>query len=119
MIEDGQEHRKRTRIHGRYKGVINWGSNRTPMTTKDLSLKGLSADTPVPPQAGEACTVSIELAPSIHLVIEGKVVRAGEHDTAVDFTGMDEESYAHLRNMIRFMSQDADAIDQEQVKPAF
>ena len=99
MVEDGQEHRIRTRIHGHYKGVITWGTNRTPMTTKDLSLKGLSADTPAPPQAGEICTVSIELAPSIRLVIEGKIVRAGEHDTAVDFTGMDEESYAHLRTM--------------------
>ena len=53
MAENGQEHRKRTRIHGRYKGVIAWGTHKTPMTTKDVSLKGtLRRDARAPASRG-------------------------------------------------------------------
>lgn len=118
-----EDHRKRTRVEGKFKGKLEFASRSLAMTTENVSLKGVlcDIDTPdaPPPKSGDNCLVVLPLTQETELSIHGKVVRSSEKRVAVDFTSMDEESYSHLRNIIRFSSTDPDAIDREQAQEPF
>jgi len=114
--------RKRTRVEGHFKGRLETGSASLPMTTENLSLKGLlcnleqDADILAP---GARVSVVLPLADDVVLEVEGAVVRHAGRQVAVDFEAMDEESYTHLRNIVRLGSRDPDAIDKEQIDTPF
>lgn len=117
-----QNQRKRTRIVGCFNATVSVGDRDVAVTTQNLSLKGLlcvpeGGDPGWAP--GEECLVRIKLAEAIELAVRGQVVRADATSAAIDFTGMDENSYAHLRNIIRFSAEDPDAIDAEQITRPF
>ncbi|THB68038.1 MAG: PilZ domain-containing protein [Desulfovibrio sp.] len=114
--------RRRTRISGHFPGSLNIEGRDVEITTENLSLKGLYC---TPLQAGDhipldrPCVVTIRLGAGVALTVDGKTVRRDDGYVAVDFTGMDEDSYAHLRNIIRFSAPDPDSIDQEQAHIPF
>jgi hypothetical protein len=117
-----QNQRKRTRIVGCFNATVSVGDRKISVTTQNLSLKGAlcvpeGGDPGWAP--GEECQMRISLAEAIELVVRGRVVRADDKTVAIDFTGMDENSYAHLRNIIRFSAEDPDAIDAEQLARPF
>lgn len=92
------------------------------MITENLSLKGLLCN--VAPdvaqlQPGQQVKVFLPLASDVNLCVDGVVVRHHDQQVAVDFEGMDEESYTHLRNIVRFSASDPDAIDKEQASKPF
>jgi len=103
--------RKRTRIDGSYKGLLKVGGREVPMRTRNLSLKGMLClpSVPIEAEPGEHCTGTMPLGPD----------RVEDGEVALDFTGMDEESYGHLSNCVRLMSANPDAIEREQIIPAF
>ena len=114
--------RRRTRVRGRFEGVITVKGREIHIITENLSLKGLlchpdSYDPALEPD--QECTVRIDLGEKFHITINGRIARLASGDTAVDFLSMDEESYSHLRNVVRYSSNDADAIDQEQAQRPF
>ncbi len=111
--------RKRTRVHGCFTGHIAIGDERTPFHTENISLKGMLCipEAPLPP--GRACLVEIKLAEDVRLRIEARTVRMEHNAVGVDFVSMDEESYRHLRNIVRLAADDPDDIDKEQSIPAF
>ncbi len=113
--------RKRTRIDGSYKGLLKVGGREVPMRTRNLSLKGMLClpSVPIEAEPGEHCTVTMPLGPDIRIVLECRVIRVEDGEVALDFTGMDEESYGHLSNCVRLMSANPDAIEREQIIPAF
>ena len=53
------------------------------------------------------------------LVGGSKILRVGEQETAISFTAMDEESYAHLKRLVQYNTGDADLIEKEPGKQAF
>ena len=53
------------------------------------------------------------------LRIAGDLLCAYASGLALDFEGMDENAFFHLRNLVRFHSLDPDAIDKELSIPAF
>lgn len=55
--------------------------------------------------SGSSSKLSIELT--------GKVVRKEDHGMAVEFLEMDLDSFIHLKNVVSYNSQDADAIMDE------
>lgn len=117
-----ENQRKRTRIVGHFHATVTVDDRETTVVTQNLSLKGLLCT----PEGGDpcwkpgaACLVRIKLADSIALEVQGSVVRADSQSAAIDFTGMDEESYTHLRNIVRFSAEDPDAIDTEQLSHPF
>lgn len=71
----------------------------------DVSMSGvrLSYGDPVPP-AGSLCMVSLFLQPldeqSIVIEAAGKIVRSDSGSIAVEFTGLDPDSFYHLRQLI-------------------
>jgi len=117
-----EDSRKRTRVSGKFQGRLATPRGSFAMTTENISLKGLLCDLQqdiTPLQAGETVTVALPLADDVLLSIDGTVVRQRDRQVAVDFESMDEESYTHLRNIVRFSSRDPDAIDREQTHTPF
>ncbi len=59
------------------------------------------------------------LSKDVNVRLRGRIVRSSDEGVAVDFESMDESAFFHLRNMVRYSSQDADRIDRElQVRPS-
>ena len=120
--------RRRTRVQTGHTGYLVHQGERLPMRTRNLSLKGLLCELDAEPRAalvpGASCQVEFPLSPDVQATLEGMIMRL-EHErhaillVAVDFTGMDPDSYAHLRNLVRFSAPDADAIDQEELHTPF
>lgn len=113
--------RKRTRIAGKFDADLIIGDRDVPVRTENLSLNGckVTAETGLEDFIDEACRLEMELADDVRLSIEAEIVRARGPVAALEFTSMDEDSYAHLRNIVRLSAEDADAIDREQATPAF
>lgn len=118
-----EDHRKRTRVQGHFKGKLEFASRTLTITTENVSLKGVLCDLldpeAVPPKSGDKCLVVLPLSQDITLSVHGQVVRSSGERVAVDFTAMDEDSYTHLRNIVRFSADDPDAIDKEQTREPF
>jgi len=116
------ERRKRTRVEGQFTATLLVEEREYPVETLNLSLKGLwcKAFPECADLVGRQCYLHLALAKYAVIVLEARVVRAEEGELAMEFVSMpDEESYAHLRNIVRFRAEDPDAIDQEQLTPAF
>lgn len=97
------------------------GINKIPLRTRNLSLKGMLCDQT--PAIGEAekgtCKLTFTLGRDVCFHIDALIVRNDTNGLALDFTGMDEAAFFHLRNLVRFQSGDPDAIDKELSVPAF
>ena len=115
------KNRARTRIHGHFNGTLSSQGHDYYVATLNLSLKGLLCATEHETTLvrGDECTVTIVLSGDISLSIQGVIARIHGREVGVDITAMDESSYAHLRNIVRFSSDDPDAIDQEQAERPF
>jgi hypothetical protein len=125
----------RTRVEGEYPGTLTAHGRSMAVITDDLSLRGArcraepgtrDAAAPAAPEPAahelaphelapdDACTLTIPLAASLRLELEARVVRTDGAAMALAFEPMEPETYAHLRNMVRLLAPDADAIDDEQ-----
>lgn len=111
--------RKRSRVRGSYDGFLVVHGREWPVQTRDISLKGALISAAVLPPLREECQLRIALGDAIGLEIEGIIVRVGTDDAAMDFTGMDEETYAHLSTMVRLRMQNADMLDREELAEPF
>lgn len=114
----GREQRRRSRVNLELPLAIAAGGGVVRGVVRDLSLKGLSCSVGSGLEAGQECDVVLELDSGIRIHIHGRVIRPGE-DCAVDFLGMDETSFVHLRNLVRLYAEDADMVDEEMLTPAF
>lgn len=115
--------RKRTRVDGNFRGELIVQEREVPIATENLSLKGMLCTMNAPEalylRENAPCTVRLHLAPGVSIDVECAVVRQTGDDVALDFVSMDEESYMHLRNIVRFSAADPDAIDTEQALKPF
>lgn len=115
--------RKRTRVDGAFRGELIVQGRAVPIATENLSLKGMlcavSPTAAIHLKENTPCTVRLHLAPGVSIDMASAVVRQTGDDVALDFVSMDEESYMHLRNIVRFSAADPDAIDTEQALKPF
>ncbi|MDY7000733.1 MAG: PilZ domain-containing protein [Thermodesulfobacteriota bacterium] len=113
--------RKRSRVSGHFEAAVVFEGETIPVLTEDISLKGVfcTAEQDLERMKGKLCILALTLAGDIGLEIRSEVVRVSGREAALDFLEMDQESYTHLRNIVRFSAQDPDAIDMEQFTPAF
>lgn len=114
-----QDKRKRSRVPVGFAGEIVLRGERIPGRIINVSLTGILCTTGRPLLRDEACTVVIALQDDLHITVEGKVLRAGAEETAIAFTAMDEESFAHLKKVVQYNTGDADRIDREFRQKAF
>ncbi len=112
--------RSRTRVRTALEATVSSGTAHTyTLAVRNISLKGMLCDPAPDLGAPRACAVLLRLAPDAALHIGARVVRNDASGLALDFEEMDEESFFHLRNIVRYHAGDADAIDQELAHPAF
>lgn len=113
------DQRKRSRVAAQFEAALEIGADRIPVVTRNLSLKGMLCDPEPSVPIGAECAIELTLSPQVTVRIKALAVRNGEDGLAMDFLGMDEESFLHLRNIVRFGASDADSIDREMTVPAF
>jgi hypothetical protein len=112
--------RRRSRVGTGFDAVVSCGGlENFPVRVKNLSLKGMLCAPE--PRIGtlQDCTIIVELTEAIVFRIEARMIRNDEKGLALDFEGMDEKAFFHLRNLVRYHSHDPDSIDQELAVPAF
>ncbi len=112
------ERRTRSRVSLEFPLTIAFEGKRVRGRVHDLSLKGLSCSTEEWILPGKECDVTLELESGLRMHIHGRIIRAGQ-DGAIDFLRMDENSFGHLRNLVRLYAEDADQVDEELRRPAF
>lgn len=95
------------------------GTTVFPLVTQNISLKGMLAKPQPGIHTGELGVVRIDLSSDANIEIECRIIRSDAHGVAIDFMPMDEESFLHLRNLVRYNAPDADQIDAELKIPAF
>ncbi len=73
--------------------------------SKDLSIRGVFAQTERSFPQGTPCAIVIYLTGSVEdikLQIQGKVARQDKTGTAIVFDAMDLETYTHLKNIVKY-----------------
>ncbi len=67
-------------------------------------------------EVGTSCRVKISLggtSSELNVRVEGEIARNTPEGIAVKFTGVDLDSLFHLKNIVRYNSSDADAVEKE------
>jgi c-di-GMP-binding flagellar brake protein YcgR len=95
------------------------GGTPVQLLVCNISLKGLLAVPEANVKTGGAGMVRIALSKDAVIQIECRVIRSDATGVAIDFKPMDEQSFFHLRNLVRYNAPDADQIDAELKHPAF
>ncbi|MBF0481642.1 MAG: PilZ domain-containing protein [Desulfovibrionaceae bacterium] len=113
------EHRKRSRVEAQFEGVLLLNQAKVPVVTRNVSLKGVLCEPQPRATQGAQCELELTLNPDIQLTVQVKILRSDATGCAIDFLSMDEASFFHLRNIVRYGAPDADSIDQELSVPAF
>jgi len=111
--------RRRSRVEAHFNAVIYIDDAKIPVQTQNISMKGVLCSYDPRFEAGKECKVVITLSKNIKFRIQAKVIRNLPQGTAIDFESMDETAFYHLRNLVRYSSEDADMIDSELNTPAF
>lgn len=115
-----QNKRRRLRVEvGIFSAVVDTSDGSFPVVLRNLSLKGMGSSPHDGLRVGQDCTVRLTLAQGVELALEGVVVRSEPELAAVDFTGMDADSFYHLRRIVQLHAEDPDAVDMELRNPAF
>lgn len=103
-------------MSGNHEVELHWQGRTALVVTENLSLKGMLCLVPaeMPVAVGDECLVRLPLSPDAVIEIEARAVRVDEvGNMALDFEAMDPDSFAHLRNVVRYAAADPDAIDEE------
>ena len=112
--------RRRSRVHTQVTAnYLQQGNTVFPLVTQNISLKGMLARPQPGIHAGELGVVRIDLSSEAGIEIECEIIRSDSTGVAIDFRPMDEQSFFHLRNLVRYNAPDADQIDAELKIPAF
>ena len=119
-----QERRKRTRVSAHFAVNVSrgFGEDRfqsCPLRIINISLTGILCDSSPLFRKDAACTVVISLSDELKIQIASKILRVGEQETAISFTAMDEDSFAHLKKLVEYNAGDADLIEKDLKEKAF
>ncbi|KHK00467.1 PilZ domain-containing protein [Desulfovibrio sp. TomC] len=115
----GAEKRRRSRVCAQFDAYVYIDGEKIPVSTQNISLKGALFCPEPRLAAGRDCTLVFGLAKDIKVRLKATIVRSSDEGVAIDFESMDESAFFHLRNMVRYSSEDADLIDKELEVPAF
>ena len=108
-----KERRKHTRVPVSFNVVVTILGEQIPITTRNISLRGLSCPMDERFRVGEPCQVAIHLSNEITIHIEGKILRTRNEGTGIFFTSMSDNSFAHLKRLVQYNAEDPDKIDKE------
>jgi hypothetical protein len=84
--------------------------------TRDISAKGLYVEGVSGLPAGSSCRVRLPLlgVPGTATIeTDGRIVRSEPAGVAIEFTGMDLDSFHHLRNLVLYNAPDPVQVETE------
>jgi hypothetical protein len=107
--------RKFSRVLFHIEATVKFGDQQFVGNVENLSLHGMFLLTNGKLAIGDevAITIALNDHPENKLEIDGKVVRITENGIAFIFEKIDFDSYAHLKRIVEFNTDDADSIDDE------
>ena len=114
-----QDKRKRTRVAVHFVVTVALGREIIQARIINISLTGILCDSSPLFQKDAACQVVIALSEDLKISIASNILRVGKQETAISFTAMDEESFAHLKKLVEFNAGDADLIEKDLKEKAF
>ena len=114
-----QEKRRRTRIPVHFDVSILLGEEVICAEIINISLNGILCTSNPLFQNNALCTVIVSLSDDLQIVVDSKISRLGERESAISFISMDDESFIHLKKLVQYNVGDADRIDKELHKKAF
>lgn len=114
-----QEKRMRTRAPVHFDVSILLGEEVISTEIINISLTGILCKYNPFFQNNAPCKVIISLGHDLQIVVDSKISRVGERESAISFICMDEESFIHLKRIVQYNVGDADSIDEELHKKAF
>ena len=114
-----REKRARTRVPVHFDVSVLLGDEVIRAEILNISLNGILC-TPNPLfQENAPCQVIISLSDDLRIVVDSRISRVEERESAISFISMDDESFVHLKRLVQYNVGDADRIDQELHRKAF
>lgn len=115
MPETEHNRRSKLRVDFRTRIVVTIASSGITLEgdSSNLSVKGIFVKTDEKIPVDAQCAVKIYFSGTsvpLCLSVAGTVVRSEPTGIAIAFNGIDLDSYAELRNIVRYNSQDPDAV---------
>jgi len=107
------ERRKHTRVPVGFNIVVTVQGEEIPISTKNISLRGMQCPADERFKVGETCHVAIILTEGVTISIDGKILRTKNDGVGIFFSTMSDSSYGHLKRLVRYNSDDPDKIDEE------
>ncbi|MDD4731911.1 MAG: PilZ domain-containing protein [Desulfovibrio sp.] len=114
-----EDKRRRSRVKAGFEASLFVDGKAVPVRTRDVSLKGALLECDKDLAEGTPCELQLGLGPGLRLSIDALVARSSEQGLAVEFQGMDDQSFNHLLQIVRLNADDADMIEDELAEPAF
>lgn len=108
-----KERRRNTRVTAGFSVRVATGRKTVPLTTWNVSLRGLECPTDPSFKQGRTCQVKFTLSPAVSFTVKGTFVRVEEHESGIFFTSMDAEGFYHLKRLVQYNAVDPDRIDAE------
>ena len=108
-----QEKRRRTRVPVHFDVSILLGKEVISAEIINVSLNGILCTSNPLFQNNTLCKVIISLSDDLQIVVDSKISRVGERESAISFISMDDESFIHLKKLVQYNFGDADRIDKE------
>lgn len=114
-----QEKRARTRVPVHFDVNILLSDEVIRAEILNISLNGILCTSNPFFQNNAPCKVIVSLSDNLQIVVDSKISRVGEKESAVSFISMDDESFVHLKRLVQYNVGDADRIDKELHHKAF
>ncbi|OIP92427.1 MAG: PilZ domain-containing protein [Syntrophobacterales bacterium CG_4_8_14_3_um_filter_58_8] len=114
-----QNKRMRTRVPVHFDVSILLGEEVIRTEIINISLNGILCTSNPLFQNNALCKVIVRLSDALQIVVDSKISRVGERESAISFISMDDQSFIHLRKLVQYNVGDADRIDKELHKKAF
>lgn len=118
MAENQQERRQDLRVTFRTLVRLQFSGARIfdRCETGDISVSGVFVEGVTGVACGEPCEVEFKLlgrTSTLILEMSGEVVRVGDDGVALQFIGVDQDSFCHLQNIVYFNYQQAGQLEVE------
>ena len=105
--------RKGTRVSADFEAYVTIGEVVTPVSTRNLSLKGALLYGCEDCVAGTVCELHLPLSPGIRIVVTGEIVRVKGNYAAMSFKEMDELSFTFLHRLVTLNAEYPEEVDEE------
>ncbi len=116
------ERREFSRVEIHLDAELRSGGVQYPRTrTLDLSAIGTRVETSLLLPVGAPCEVVLwfddaAVPDGMRIWVEGRVARVADGELGIEFTGIDPDSYEHLRTLLLFHADDPEPVERELVE---